>query len=76
MSQADSLTHVEWRKSSFSGGSNGGGGECLETAFLSDGRVAVRDSKIPSAGALVFSRTGMAAWLAGVKAGRFDSFDV
>ncbi|MEW1723182.1 DUF397 domain-containing protein [Streptomyces sp. NPDC093109] len=71
MAKVDSLTHVEWRKSSFSGGSNGGGGECLEVASVSGGHVAVRDSKDPGVGTLVFSRTGMAAWLAGVKAGKF-----
>ncbi|WP_325051415.1 DUF397 domain-containing protein [Streptomyces corynorhini] len=63
---------MAWRKSSYSGGSNGGGTDCVETALLLDGRVAFRDSKDPGAGALLFSRTGMAAWLAGVKAGRFD----
>lgn len=72
MSQTDALAYLKWRKSSFSGGSNGGGGDCVETAALPDGRVAVRDSKSPAAGILFFTHAEMAAWLAGVKAGEFD----
>ncbi|MEV8404129.1 DUF397 domain-containing protein [Streptomyces niveus] len=72
MPQADPLKHVKWRKSSFSGGSNGGGGDCVETAALPDGRIAVRNSKTPEAGTVFFTRAEMAAWLAGVKAGEFD----
>jgi Domain of unknown function (DUF397) len=61
-----------WRKSSFSGGTLNGGAECVEVAALADGRVAVRDSKHRERGALVFTRSEMAAWLQGVKAGEFD----
>jgi hypothetical protein len=72
MSPRDPLTHARWRKSSFSGGGNGGGGDCVETAALPDGRIAVRNSKHPEAGAVFFTRTEIAAWLKGVKAGEFD----
>lgn len=72
MPQNEPLAQATWRKSSFSGGSNGGGGDCVETAALPDGRIAVRDSKNPDVGMVFFTRTHMAAWLAGVKAGDFD----
>ena len=55
---------IRWRKSSFSGG---GGAQCVELACV-DGGSAVRDSKAPGAGALVFSRCAFGAFLTGVKA--------
>ncbi|MFJ2443250.1 DUF397 domain-containing protein [Streptomyces sp. NPDC087658] len=70
MPQAHLATYTQWRKSSYSGGSNGGGGDCLEIAVLPDGPVAIRDSKDPGAEVLLFSRTGMNTWLTSVKAGR------
>jgi hypothetical protein len=42
---------MEWRKSSFSGGGNGG---CVEVAFSTE-RVGVRDSKDAAGPALRFS---------------------
>ncbi|MEW1719508.1 DUF397 domain-containing protein [Streptomyces sp. NPDC093109] len=72
MTEQDSLAKAEWRKSSFSGGSNGGNTSCVETAALPDGTIAVRNSKHPEAGAVFFTRSEMAAWLKGVKAGEFD----
>ncbi|WP_405613110.1 DUF397 domain-containing protein [Streptomyces sp. NBC_01508] len=63
---------AQWRKSSFSGGGGDTGGNCVEAAALPDGRIAVRNSKSPEAGTVFFTRTEMAAWLAGVKAGEFD----
>ena len=39
------LSRALWRKSSRSGGADGGGTECVEVAALDDGRIAVRDSK-------------------------------
>lgn len=68
----DWLAHACWRKSSFSGGANGGGGDCVEAAALLDGRIAVRNSKDPDAGVVFFTRAEIGAWLKGVKAGEFD----
>lgn len=64
--------HVQWRKSSFSGGGGSTGGDCVETAALPDGRIAVRNSKHPEAGVVFFTRAEIDAWLKGVKAGEFD----
>jgi len=47
----DDLSGATWRKSSFSGGN---GGDCVEVAVLPDARRAVRDSKDPDGGAVVF----------------------
>ena len=46
------------RQSSYSGGN---GGECVEVAVLPDARRAVRGSKDPGGGALVF---GTGEWVA------------
>jgi hypothetical protein len=37
-----------WRKSSFSGGGDAGGANCVEVAIPRPGRLAIRDSKNPS----------------------------
>jgi hypothetical protein len=63
------LSQARWRKSSRSGQSNGA---CVEVAANLPGVVAVRDSKCPEAGAHVVSRSEFAAFLADVKAGRYD----
>ncbi|MGH3903749.1 MAG: DUF397 domain-containing protein [Pseudonocardiaceae bacterium] len=67
------LPRAVWRKSSRSGGGNGGGDECVEVAALDDGRVAVRDSKRPDGVVLFLIRAEMAAWISGVKTGEFDN---
>jgi hypothetical protein len=72
MSQTNPLAEARWRKSSFSGGGSDTGGDCVEAAALPDGRIAVRNSKHPEAGTVFFTRTEIAAWLQGVKAGEFD----
>ena len=61
------MTHRIWRKSSFSGAE----GNCVEVA-AEDGAIAVRNSKRPEAGSLTFTRSEMAAWIEGCKAGEFD----
>lgn len=57
----------EWRKSSHSG-NNG----CVEVATVGD-RVAVRDSKDPEGGVLVFTAREWRAFLAGVRDGEFEA---
>ena len=60
--------HLTWRKSSFSGGN---GADCVEVADIDDG-VLVRNSNRPQAGTVAFTRSELAAWIAGCKAGEFD----
>jgi hypothetical protein len=62
------LSHAAWRKSRHSTEERG----CVETAFLADGRVAVRDSKDRTGPALIYTRTEWAAFLKGAKDGEFD----
>ncbi|MCW2900130.1 MAG: hypothetical protein JWO67_2395 [Streptosporangiaceae bacterium] len=57
------LNGLRWRKSSHSGDN---GGQCVEVASL-PGVVAVRDSKNPKGGALVFSRDTFRAFAAELK---------
>jgi hypothetical protein len=62
------LQGVEWRTSSFSSDN----GESVEVAHLADGRTAVRNSRHPELGVIVFTPAEMDAWIKGVKAGEFD----
>jgi len=62
------LTGADWRKSRHSGEE----AACVETAFLADGRVAVRDSKDRSGPALIYTPREWDAFLAGAKDGEFD----
>jgi hypothetical protein len=57
---------LAWRKSSFSDSS------CVEAAPCGDGRVAVRDSKNPTHGHLIYEAAEWKAFLAGVRNGEFD----
>ncbi|MGH3830174.1 MAG: DUF397 domain-containing protein [Pseudonocardiaceae bacterium] len=72
MTRLEPLAQLQWRTSSFTdtGGSNGG--TCVAVAVLSDGRIAVRNSNHPDAGAVLFTRAEMHAWIKGVKSGEFD----
>lgn len=65
----DQLRTAHWRKSSFSSDQ----GECVETAQLTDGTVAVRNSNHPQADVVYFTPTEMDAWIKGCKAGEFDN---
>ncbi|MCW2876081.1 MAG: hypothetical protein JWQ95_181 [Sphaerisporangium sp.] len=66
----DELRHTAWSKSPHSGSS---GGDCVEIARLSGGRVGVRDSKDPNGAALVFTAGSWDAFSRGMKAGHFGS---
>lgn len=55
-----------WRKSSHSGGNND---QCVELALHCQ---AVRDSKNPTGGTLVFDRRTAERFVSAVKDGRFD----
>lgn len=63
------LTGAEWRRSARSGDN---GGNCVEVARNLPHVVAVRDSKDPDGPMLAFSPEDWRAFMASVKAGRFD----
>ncbi|MGW0806970.1 DUF397 domain-containing protein [Nonomuraea sp. NPDC002799] len=63
------LAVAAWRKATASGGT---GGDCVEVAPLSGGRVAVRDSKNRNGAALVFTPAEWAAFRDGMSKGEFD----
>jgi hypothetical protein len=65
---AGQLRDVQWRKSTHSNPS----GNCLEVARLSDGRLAVRNSRHPSGPALIYTPAEIAAFVNGAKDGEFD----
>jgi hypothetical protein len=62
------LAGARWRKSSRS---DANGGACVEVAGLDDG-VAVRDSKDRSGPVLTIAPAQWAAFVDGVRTGRFD----
>lgn len=47
-------------------------GNCVEVAPLSDGAIALRNSRDPDGPALVYTAAEVAAFLAGAKDGEFD----
>jgi hypothetical protein len=67
MDAAD-LSRATWRKSTYSNG----GGECVEVADLDDGTRALRDSKNPDNGMLIFDCKAWASFMAGIKSGQFS----
>jgi hypothetical protein len=72
MIDKDTFACAEWRRSSFSGSGDTGGGNCVEVAPNLPGMIAVRDSKNPTGPALVFAPAAFAAFLDTVKAGQLD----
>jgi hypothetical protein len=65
---ATELAGVTWRKSRRSNSS----GNCVEMAKLSDGQVAVRNSRFPEGPALVYTHAEIEALVLGAKDGDFD----
>lgn len=63
------MEDLTWRTSSYSSGQ---GGNCVEIADLPNGARAVRDSKNPDGGHLMFTASEWSAFAAGVRAGEFD----
>jgi hypothetical protein len=63
------LSQAQWRKATRSTSGTGG---CVEVAGNLPGVVAIRDSKRPEGGAHVVGRAAFAAFLADVRAGRYD----
>jgi hypothetical protein len=62
------LSDVNWRKSRHSTNERG----CVETAFLVDGRVAIRDSKDREGPAQIYTPREWRAFIDGAKDGEFD----
>lgn len=65
---ATDLAGVSWRKSRRSNSQ----GNCVELAELSDGSIAVRNSRFPDGPALIYTRDEIRALMLGVKDGEFD----
>jgi hypothetical protein len=63
------MEDLTWRTSSYSSGQ---GGNCVEIADLPNGARAVRDSKNPDGGHLMFAAAEWSAFTTGVRAGEFD----
>ncbi|MFE1318091.1 DUF397 domain-containing protein [Kitasatospora phosalacinea] len=64
------LSEVRWVKSTYSDN----GGECIEVApAASPSHLPVRDSKDPHGPALVFTKSGFAAFVAAVKSGEIGN---
>ncbi|MBV7702035.1 DUF397 domain-containing protein [Nocardia nova] len=62
-------TEAKWFKSSRSSG----GKDCVETAFLDNGHVGVRDSKNPTCPALVFTPAEWDAFTTDLRNGTLDA---
>lgn len=62
------LGHAAWRRSRYSGSV----GNCVELAPLTDGGIAVRNSRHPDGPALVYTKEEITAFLFGAKDGEFD----
>ncbi|MEU4579992.1 DUF397 domain-containing protein [Nonomuraea sp. NPDC023979] len=66
---AAELAAASWRKATKSGSN---GGNCLEVAPLSGGRVAIRDTEAPDQAPYVVRGPVWAAFIDGAKMGEFD----
>jgi hypothetical protein len=66
---AGQLVGVTWQKSRRSNPS----GNCVECAVLSDGSVAMRNSRDPEGPALIYTPAEIEAFLGGVRDGDFDN---
>lgn len=64
----NTIDGLQWRKAAASTAN----GACVELAPGQTGAVHLRDSKNPDGAVLTFTRTEIAAFLAGAKAGEFD----
>jgi hypothetical protein len=64
----DDLARAFWRKSTHSYAN----GDCVETAPLSGGRTAVRDSKDKAGPVLIFSSSEWSTFVGAVKNGELD----
>jgi hypothetical protein len=62
------LADAVWKKSVRSGGNSD---NCVEVAFVGDA-IAVRDSKNPTGGVLIYTQAEWDAFVGGVKDGEFD----
>lgn len=68
--RAEDIARANWRKSS----SSTYNGSCVEIARLTNDRIGVRDTKDQGAGPILsFTQNEWIAFLAGAKAGEFDS---
>ncbi|WP_411140946.1 DUF397 domain-containing protein [Streptomyces sp. x-80] len=66
--RASSIPNVVWKKSRKTMEE----GDCVETAALPGGGVAIRNSREPDGPALVYTRKEMIAFIDGVKGNEFD----
>lgn len=64
---SDHPDRPRWRKSTYSGQN----GDCVEVCEVGD-LILVRNSHRPDAGTIEFTRSELAAWVNGCKAGEFD----
>ncbi|MCC9311242.1 DUF397 domain-containing protein [Kitasatospora sp. RB6PN24] len=64
------MTPYTWRKSSYSGASNG---DCVEIADGLTGALPVRDSKDPNGPALTFAPDAWSAFVTALKANAFPT---
>ncbi|MFF3015421.1 DUF397 domain-containing protein [Streptomyces sp. NPDC057939] len=70
--RASSISGAAWVKAHASDATN----NCVEIARVTEGQVALRNSRFPDGPALVFTRAEMIAFIAGAGAGEFDAMTV